>query len=82
MKSIRHLLTESDNKTLCPIRILAVTCFVIFHAMFIAGIVLGNVSFDLKSAGEYLQYALSMTGISAASIGMKSIMRGDSNGAE
>ena len=77
---LKKLFTESDNQTPCPVRVAAGATNVIYHMAAIAGVYIGAIHLDIVTLGQYLQHMATLIGVSGATVGAKSMMRGDAQG--
>lgn len=78
MTSWRNIITEPDNVTLCPVKIVMLAAGVIYHGLigFAVGFQHLVLSFDMM--GEYLQHMTILGVAFGAAVGAKSLMKGDS----
>lgn len=73
----RHILTEADNTTLCPVRVAAFIVGALYHAAAAWGIFHNDLQFDIATLGQYMQHMMTLVGIGGLSVGAKSLMKGD-----
>ena len=74
---LKKMFSESDNSTPCPVRIgSGVTAF-IYHIAAVIGVWLGVIHLDMASMGMYLQHMVTLIGTTGASVGVKSVLKGD-----
>ncbi len=77
MDWLKHILTESDNATACPVRVGSGVVGLIYHAAAGAGVYLGSMHIDIVTLGQYMRHMIELVGVAAAGIGVKSAMKGD-----
>jgi len=74
---LKHILTEPDGSTFCPVRVFGLFAGAIYHAGGVTGIVQGHIVLDMATMGEYLQHMCYLVGTIGAGTGVKSLMNGD-----
>lgn len=77
LKILRHVLTEPDGVTFCPVRMCLAAAGTFYHAG--AGwMVLGqHAPIDMTVLGSYVQHMSTLAGVCAAGVGAKSILKAD-----
>jgi hypothetical protein len=76
-KIFAQMLTEANNSTLCPVRILGAVAVSIYHIAAAIGVAVGSIHIDMSVLGDYVRQMIEVTGTLAASVGAKSLMRAD-----
>lgn len=76
-KWVRDQITERDNSTICPIRVVGAGVFSIYHAAVLAGVAVHSIPLDITSAGEYLKHMMAFMGTLGFSVGTKSMLGAD-----
>jgi hypothetical protein len=76
-KIFAHMMSEGDNVTLCPVRILGAVMVGIYHLGASVGVATGKINLDMGALGEYVRQMIEFIGTIAASVGAKSLMRAD-----
>jgi hypothetical protein len=79
LDTIRKLFTEPDNQTPCPVRVLTGIAALTYHAGAAAGICVGALHLDIATLGAYLQHMAMLIGVGGASVGAKSVLKGDAS---
>lgn len=77
MECLTHLLTEKDNRTMCPVRSATALTAITYHAAAVAGVVLGQVHLDIATLGQYLQHMATLIGVGGTTVGVKSALKAD-----
>jgi hypothetical protein len=72
-----HLLTESDNSTLCPVRVLTATTAFLYHVAALAGFFLGSVHLDISTLGQYITHLTTLIAGGGATVGIKALTGGN-----
>lgn len=72
-----QMLTERDNATVCPVRVILVGAIAVYHLAAVVGVCIGQMRLDMPSLGDYLQHMCLVMGAAGGSIGVKSVLRGD-----
>lgn len=72
-----NLVTEPDNVTLCPVRIVVGLGVVVYHAAALYGLWTGAIAAEMRDLSLYVQHISTFAGIGGLSIGGKSLMKGD-----
>lgn len=75
--SLLHFFTESDNTTLCPVRVLLIGATVLYHAGAAFAVAFQGLHLDFSMLGQYVQHMCALGGSMAAGIGVKSVLKGD-----
>lgn len=73
----QHLLTEKDNITFCPVRMLFMFSGASYHAGFFSGILMHQIVLSMATLGDYTQHLSILLGAGAASVGAKSLLKAD-----
>ena len=77
MSWLTHIVTESDNQTVCPVRIIYFAGVVFYHLFLAVASVTGFLHLDIDTLGQYVKHIVEFGGAAGASIGAKSLMKGD-----
>ncbi len=72
-----QMLTERDNSTVCPVRVILLGAIVVYHVAAIVGVCLGQMHLDMPALGDYLQHMSVVMLAAGGSIGAKSVLKGD-----
>ena len=72
-----QVFTESDNATLCPVRVSSGTVGIVYHAAAIFGLLTGALHIDMDTLGAYTQHMIELVGVGGLVVGAKSAMKGD-----
>lgn len=75
--SFLHLFTESDNQTLCPVRIVLMGAVALYHAGVTFAVMFQGLHLDFSMLGQYVQHMCELGGSIAAGVGVKSVLKGD-----
>ena len=79
MQWLKHMLTEGDNSTFCPVRVATAIVGVIYHAAAVAGIYFDAIHLDIVTLGQYLQHMVTMIVGGGATVGVKSVLKADAS---
>ena len=77
MEQLKNIFSESDNSTLCPVRVGAGITAFLYHVAAVIGAVIGVIHLDMATLGMYLQHMVTLIGTTGASVGVKSVLKGD-----
>lgn len=72
-----QILTERDNATVCPVRVILLGAIVVYHVAAVVGVCIGQLRIDMPSLGDYLQHMSIVMLAAGGSIGAKSALKGD-----
>ena len=73
-----RILTERDNVTPCPARLLMVCAVAVYHGLVGYALVGQHLVLTFDSLGQYLGHMSMAVGTVAGAIGVKSALKGDS----
>lgn len=74
---MRHILTEPDNATACPVRVGWLVTLVTYHIA-AAWMVIGqHLAIDIAALGQYIQHMSTLNAAGALSVGAKALMKAD-----
>lgn len=76
-KVFGQMLTEANNSTLCPLRILGAVAVSIYHIAAAVGVWVGSISIDMAVLGDYVRQMIEFVVAIGGSVGAKSLMRAD-----
>ena len=74
---LSNMLTEPDNVTLCPVRVILAMGVVGYHWGVVSGLWNGSIKFDIGTLGQYAQHILEFVAGGGAGVGIKSGFKGD-----
>ncbi|MBV8061064.1 MAG: hypothetical protein JO253_06020 [Alphaproteobacteria bacterium] len=74
---IKHVLTEPDGNTFCPLRCGMALTTAVYHGAAAAGLWNGGLHCDIATLGQYAQHMTTLFAAGGVGIGAKSIMKGD-----
>ena len=74
---LANLITEPDNVTLCPVRVVVGLGVIAYHAAALWGLYSGSIKVEMHDLTEYVQHISTFAGIGGLAIGGKSLMKGD-----
>lgn len=77
MNQLNNIFSESDNSTFCPVRVGAGITAALYHVGAVIGVFVGAIHLDIASMGLYLQHMVTLIGATGASVGVKSVLKGD-----
>lgn len=76
-KAFKDVFTERDGETLCPVRVGSGLAGMVYHAAAVLGFSIGDIHLDINTLGTYLQHMVLLIGVGGATVGAKSLMKGD-----
>ena len=74
---LSNLITEPDNVTLCPVRLIVWIGVAGYHLGILWGVYAAAIKADMPSIGLYVQHIVTLAGIGGLAVGGKSLMKGD-----
>lgn len=77
IERIKQMLTERDNATTCPVRVIIALGVVIYHLGAGFGVALGSIHIGMAELGQYVQHMMTVVGVSGGALGVKSVLKGD-----
>lgn len=77
MSLLRHILTEPDGVTWCPVRLCLFSAGIVYHCAFAWMIFGQHTAVDMPLLGAYIQHLSTLAATCAAGVGAKSILKAD-----
>lgn len=74
---LSNLLTEPDNVTLCPVRVILMLGIIGYAAGAVMGFLDGALKADIDTLGQFVKHVVMFITGGGASIGIKSGFKGD-----
>jgi hypothetical protein len=76
-EAIKKMLTEGDNQTWCPVRVVFGVGIAVYHGLVGAGFYTHDLHFDIDTLGKYGEHMLKFILSGGAAVGVKALGKAD-----